>query len=77
MGVPLPTAHLPCPEQDTEARIVTREPVTVLALRHVGPYSEIGPAFGKLSGFVKAHGVPTRGMLGVYHDDPAVVRAAS
>jgi DNA gyrase inhibitor GyrI len=58
-----------------ELTIVHREPVRILALRHVGPFHTIGAAFGKLGGVVAALGLPRTTMLGVFLDDPKTVRA--
>lgn len=49
----------------------------VVALRHTGPYNQIGPAFGQLMGWMQAHGVtPTGPALAISHDDPETTPAA-
>lgn len=49
----------------------------VVAVRHVGPYWQIGPAFGKLMGWVGASGVtPTGPGRMVSYDDPETVPEA-
>ena len=41
----------------------------VAGIRHIGPYHEIGRAFGRLGGIA---GAPPRGaqMIAIFHDDP-------
>ena len=47
----------------------------LLALRHVGPYWQIGPAFGKLMQWAGMHQVPIAGpAVGIYYDDPDSVK---
>lgn len=49
----------------------------VVALRHIGPYNQIGPVFGKLMGWIQANGVqPTGPGLAISHDDPETTSAA-
>ncbi len=45
----------------------------VACLRHVGPYPEIGEAFGRIAAWAGAKGLldPSTQFLGIYHDDPA------
>jgi AraC family transcriptional regulator len=45
------------------------------ALRHLGPYAEIGRTFRRLHEIVTDAGLPHRELVGVYHDDPAVTPA--
>ena len=62
-----------------EVTIKTLEPMRVGALRHVGPYSEIGAVYGQLGrivGLAGLFGRPGVFMLGLYHDDPDRVPAA-
>ena len=43
----------------------------LLAWRHVGPYWQIGPAFGKLMEWAGMHQAPIAGpTIGIYYDDP-------
>ena len=43
----------------------------VVALRHVGPYPQIGPAFGRLQSWLQSNGVEQTGPgLAIFHDDP-------
>jgi AraC family transcriptional regulator len=58
--------------------IVALPSMRVAAVRHIGPYMEIGSAFGELSrraapGLFHAPGAR---MMGIYHDDPQDVAAA-
>lgn len=45
-------------------------PFRLLSYRHIGPYHEIGPVFGRLSGWAVQHGVPFVGAMGIWYDDP-------
>lgn len=47
----------------------TQPELRVAGIRHIGPYHEIGRAFGRLGGMV---GAPPAGaqMIAVFHDDP-------
>jgi len=42
------------------------------AVRHVGPYNQIGEAFGRLDAIVRPAGLlkPDTQMIAIYHDDP-------
>lgn len=59
-----------------ELRWVTLPGQQVVALRHVGPFHEIGPKFGQLFQWAVEAGVPIRGALGLWHDDPRSVPEA-
>lgn len=51
----------------------TLENARLAAVRHTGPYAEIGPAFrqlGKIAGGAGLLQSPGALMVGVYHDDP-------
>ena len=52
-----------------DVTIKTQPEMRVAGIRHIGPYHEIGRAFGKLGGIA---GPPPAGaqMIAVYHDDP-------
>lgn len=56
-----------------EATIKTIEPMKVLALRHIGPYHEIGPKFGELMQWAGPNQVPILSAVAIYHDDLSVV----
>ena len=45
------------------------------AIRHVGPYNQIGRVFGQLHDIVTAAGLPHRELLGIFYDDPATTPA--
>jgi AraC family transcriptional regulator len=57
-----------------DVRITTFPPRRVVFLRHVGPYTEVGPTFGRLTDWAGRRGLfrPDTLMLGVCWDDPAV-----
>jgi AraC family transcriptional regulator len=40
------------------------------ALRHVGPYPQIGRAFGQLHEIITRTGLPHRELVALFHDDP-------
>lgn len=40
-------------------------------VRHLGPYQQIGRAFGRLDEIVRGAGLPHRELVGVYYDDPS------
>lgn len=47
-------------------------PARLAAMRHVGPYMDIGGTFDRLSAWAGARGLfgPDTMMIGIYHDDP-------
>lgn len=52
----------------------TLEAMRTAAVHHVGPYHQIGEAFGRLGALVGAqNGAPGGQMVAVYHDDPEAV----
>lgn len=58
----------------TAARMERIGPLTVVRLRHVGPYNEVGETFARLAAWVGAHGLfgPWTQGLGISYDDPEV-----
>jgi AraC family transcriptional regulator len=48
----------------------------VAAVRHVGPYNQIGAAFTRLNQWADQAGVPPAPRLGVFRDDPGTVAAS-
>ena len=58
---------------DVTCRILA--PIRVAAIRHTGPYMEIGRAFDRLTAWARARQLLRPGArgLGVYYDDPAAV----
>lgn len=74
-AVPKETPHMRACENlkimALEIRTLTSK--RLAAIRHVGPYNEIGPAFrelGRIAGPAGLFGFPGAMMVGVYHDDP-------
>jgi AraC family transcriptional regulator len=55
-----------------DVEIVNQPDLRIAGIRHIGPYNEIGRAFGRLGGLLK--GPPPAGsqMVALFHDDPAV-----
>jgi AraC family transcriptional regulator len=47
-----------------------------VAMRHVGPYWQIGPAFGRLMEWLGQHGVEAGPTLAIFHDNPEVTPLA-
>ena len=62
------------PMFDVEIR--TLPPQRIAAIRHKGPYLEVGVAFQKLISVFAARNLwqAARGMLAIYHDDPGVTK---
>jgi AraC family transcriptional regulator len=59
--------------------VQTLESGRLAAIRHTGPYNEIGPAFrelGKIAGQAGLFKSPGALMVGVYHDDPNTTDAS-
>lgn len=54
-------------------KIKTIEPITVAALRYVGPYQEIGPVFCQLYGWAAGRNLTEKRLLAIYYDDPGQV----
>lgn len=61
-------------EPPMEASIKKMSEMRVAFVRHVGPYHEVGPAWGQLCAWVGRRGLfgPKTMLLGLCHDDPAV-----
>lgn len=53
---------------NVEVKTIT--PMRLFAIRHVGPYHEIGASFGKLFGMLGQSGINAQGSLGIFHDEP-------
>jgi AraC family transcriptional regulator len=64
-------------EQMTQREVVIRhvEPIELLSVDHVGPYTQIGNAFETLFGWLAKHNLLAAQMrtIGVYYDNPSVV----
>lgn len=50
--------------------VKTLEPMRLISFRHIGPYHEIGPVFGRLYQWATANGAPLGMAVGIWHDDP-------
>jgi AraC family transcriptional regulator len=48
----------------------------LVALRHTGPYHEIGRAFGRLHEIIARTALPHRQLVALFHDDPRETPAA-
>lgn len=61
-----------------EVRVVDMPRVRLACVRHVGPYHEIGEAFGKVWSLAAPAGLvgPGSRSVGIYHDDPGSVPPA-
>jgi AraC family transcriptional regulator len=61
--------------QNHDVKLVTLEPMDLLAVGHVGPYMKIGDAFYTLAQWLGERNVRTSGarMVGIYYDDPNTV----
>lgn len=64
--------------EQSDVKLVTLEPISLLAVGHVGPYTQIGDAFFTLAQWLGARGVQTSGakLVGVFYDDPNRVEAS-
>ncbi|HRF60647.1 MAG TPA: GyrI-like domain-containing protein [Fimbriimonadaceae bacterium] len=50
--------------------VKTLSSMRIIALRHIGPYPQIGGTFDRLFGLAGPLGVPMRGVLATFLDDP-------
>ena len=55
-----------------DVTIRTIEPMRIAAIRHVGPYGDIGSAFERIVAWSASKGLlgPDTKVVGIYHDDP-------
>ena len=53
-----------------QVAIEERPETRVFAVRHVGPYNQIGRAFQTLHDTVTHAGLRTEALVGIFHDDP-------
>jgi AraC family transcriptional regulator len=53
-----------------QVAIEERPETRVFAVRHVGPYNQIGRAFQTLHEIVTSAGLRTEALVGLFHDDP-------
>ena len=56
-----------------DVRIETVGPIRVARIRHVGPYTEVGPCFERLFRWAASIGAPTGRVLTLSYDDPGSV----
>ncbi|NIA72467.1 helix-turn-helix domain-containing protein [Pelagibius litoralis] len=61
-----------------DVRIEETLPITLAAIRHIGPYMEVEKPFNQVLGWAMGAGVmtPKTRVIGVYHDDPGEVAEA-
>ena len=66
---------MPVDTPSLQVEVKTLNAIRVAFLRHVGPYLNVGPTFGKLGEWMgkKGHIGPKTIMLGICHDDPKSV----
>lgn len=57
-------------DESMELEKINAGPFRLLGYRHIGPYPEIGPVFGRLQRWAVEHGVPFNGAIGIWYDDP-------
>jgi AraC family transcriptional regulator len=64
--------------KQSHVKLVTLEPMSLLAVGHVGPYTKIGDAFFTLAQWLGTRGVQTSGakLVGIFYDDPEQVEAS-
>lgn len=55
-----------------DVTIVDQPELRIAGIRHIGPYQQIGKAFGSLGGLLKGPPPPGSQMIALYHDDPAI-----
>ena len=55
--------------------IETLPALRLATVRHLGPYQQIGRAFGRVDEIVTRAGLPHRELVGVYYDDPTLTPA--
>src|SRR5689334_17755111 len=53
-----------------DVTIVDRPELRMAGVRHIGPYNEIGRAFGSLGHILKGPPPADAQMIALYHDDP-------
>lgn len=58
------------------AQLIQLSPMRVVAIKHVGPYEQLGPKFEQLWNWASSNNVPIQRILGLYWDDPEGTPAA-
>jgi AraC family transcriptional regulator len=61
-----------------KSSVVVQPTLRVASVRHIGPYQEIGKAFGQLGAAAQGADLlgPSVEMIGIYHDDPETTPAS-
>ena len=59
-----------------DVQVVSLAPISVVMLRHQGPYDGIGDVFDRLWNWVDRHRVPAGRTIGIYWDNPDFVAAS-
>jgi len=59
-----------------EILIKNTEQMTIVYLEHTGSYEQMEPLFGQLGGYAAQKGI-TGNLVGIFYDDPSVIRAES
>jgi AraC family transcriptional regulator len=69
---------LRCLTEETKMNVEIRNLAAqrAVAMRHIGPYMQIGATFGKLVDWAAMHGLDGHEMLAVYYDNPVIVPPA-
>ncbi|WP_322010739.1 GyrI-like domain-containing protein [Paraburkholderia sp. J12] len=64
--------------QASDVKIVTLQPMDLLAVEHIGPYPKIGDAYATLAQWLGQRNVSTAGstLVGIFYDDPDRVEAS-
>jgi AraC family transcriptional regulator len=79
VGLPVPSGDPPEKESGTMHHVELRDlpALRLAAVRHTGPYHEIGAAFDRLQAWGAARGLigPDTRFFGLFHDDPGTVPA--
>ena len=67
----------PPPDEPDPVEIRTLGPMHVAFVRHIGPYNQVGPTWGKLMSWAGMRGLlgPDSHILGIVHDDPRITPA--
>ncbi len=69
--------RLPDYGEKIQVELMQIAPMPVVYLRHVGPYSQVGAAWGRLMNWAGSRGLmgPRMRLIGISHDDPDVTPA--
>jgi AraC family transcriptional regulator len=66
--------HPPTYGELLAVEVTERQPISVVFLRHVGPYSQVGATWGRLMAWAGMRGLlgPHTRPIGIVHDDPDI-----